>query len=81
MVCDEFPTMVICECWAGLSDIVVMCFQPWSDISAECHSLNGGTWLVTRNFSLGLKLSLSVEIPFSRRMEAPGQIPGILVWD
>ena len=35
MVCDEFPTMVKCECWVGLSDIVVTCFEPWLDISIE----------------------------------------------
>ena len=39
---------------------------------------SGGTWSVTKNFSLGLKLSLSDEMPFSGRMEAPSQLPGIL---
>ena len=34
--------------------------------------MNGGTWLVTRN------TELSAERPFSGRMEAPGQLPGII---
>ena len=44
----------------------------WSDISAECHSSNGGTWLVT------IKTELGAELTFFGRMEALGQLLGIL---
>ena len=38
---------------------------------------NGGTWLVTRKLILsGTEAQLSVERPFSGRMEAPGQLSG-----
>ena len=42
------------------------------DMSAKCHSWNGGTWSVTRNTQLG------AEMPFSGRMDVPSQLPGIL---
>ena len=56
-------------------------FQSGTEAQLKCWEAilweNEGTWSVTRNFNLGLKLSLSAERPFSRRMEAPSQLPGI----
>ena len=62
-----------CQMWVLIhSDVTVGLVPTWSDISVEFHSSNGGTWPVTRNTQLGVK------IPFSGRMEAPGQLPWIL---
>ena len=89
MVRGLVPSMVKCKGWAIMSwwedwflpcqiwvlshsNVTIVLVPTWSNISVECHYLNGGTWLVTRNTQLG------VEMPFSRRMEAPGQLPGIL---
>ena len=61
-----------CHMWVlSHFDVTVGLVPTWSDISVECHSWNGGTWSVTRNTQLG------AELPFSGRMEAPGQLPGI----
>ena len=62
-----------CQIWVLIhSDMTVGLVPTWSDVRAECHSWNGGTWSVTKNTQLG------AELPFSGRMEAPGQLPGIL---
>ena len=62
-----------CQMWVlSHSDVTVGLVPTWSNISVECRSWNGGTWLVNRNTQLG------AEMPFSGRMEAPGQLPGIL---
>ena len=47
------------------SDVTVGLVPTLLDISAECHSWNGGTWSVTRDTHLG------AEMPFYGRMEAP----------
>ena len=39
-----------CQIWVlSHSEVTVGCVPTWSYISVECHSLNGGTWLFTRN--------------------------------
>ena len=39
-----------CQMWVLIhSNVTVGLVPTWSYISVECHSLNGGTWSVTRN--------------------------------
>ena len=41
MVIGLVPPMVICECWACLSNMVVDVFLPWLDVSARRAFLTG----------------------------------------
>ena len=43
-----------CQMWVlSHSDVTVGLVPTWSDISAKCHSWNGGTWSVTRKAQSG----------------------------
>ena len=35
------------------SEVTMGCVPTWLDIITDCHSLNGGTWSVTRNTQFG----------------------------